>query len=239
MELKAGPATARSHPRRTGVRPAHDDGREEGRRSGLFDSVAEALNDLRAGRMVVVVDDELRENEGDLLVAAEKMTASDIAFMARFARGLICLAVVGEVLDRLDIPMMMLEGNGSMTTAFTVSIDLAGQLHPTSAQARAATIRRALDPAARPQDFARPGHVFPLRARPGGVLLRPGHTEAAVDLGRLAGLFPAGVICEIMADDGSMARAPQLREFSDSHGLKMISIADLVEHRLAGGTESQ
>ena len=203
------------------------------RRRPWFASVETALAELRAGRMVVVVDDEDRENEGDLLLAAEMITPQAINFMAAHGRGLICLAMTGEMLDRLKLPPMAHANSALSATAFTVSIDARGHGMTTgiSAHDRAHTIRTAIDPDSRPEDFARPGHVFPLRARTRCVLERRGHTEAAVDLARLAGLSPAGVICEILNDDGTMARAPDLARFCGTHQLTMITVADLVRHR--------
>ncbi len=198
-----------------------------------FDPVEEALTALARGEMVVVADDEDRENEGDLILAAEKVTPAAINFMARHGRGLICLALTAERLRELDIPPLVdRPAHAHQGTAFMMTIDAReGVTTGISAADRARTIRLAVDPAARPEDFVRPGHVFPLQAKEGGVLRRPGHTEAAVDLARLAGLYPAGVICEIMNEDGSMARLPQLRRFADAHGLKLISIADLIAFR--------
>ncbi|ERN42117.1 GTP cyclohydrolase II/3,4-dihydroxy-2-butanone 4-phosphate synthase [Rubidibacter lacunae KORDI 51-2] len=203
--------------------------------SPIFDDIEAAIADIRAGRMVVVVDDENRENEGDLICAAEAITPDAINFMAVEARGLICLAMKGDRLDALDLPLMVTRNTDSNQTAFTVSIDAAGHLGVTtgiSAEDRARTIQAALDPTTKPDDLARPGHVFPIRAREGGVLKRAGHTEAAVDLARLAGMKPAGVICEIQNPDGSMARLPQLSDYARKHGLKLIGIADLIEYRL-------
>ncbi len=200
-----------------------------------FDSIEAALAELRVGRSIVVVDDENRENEGDLVCAAQFATADTINFMAVEARGLICLAMTGERLDELDLPLMVCNGTAADRTAFTVSIDAAPHLGVTtgiSAEDRARTIQAAVDPQTRPQDLRRPGHIFPLRARQGGVLRRAGHTEAAVDLSRLAGLFPAGIICEIQNPDGSMARLPELIEYAEKHQLKTISIADLISYRL-------
>lgn len=200
----------------------------------MFASIAAAIADIRAGRMVVVVDDEDRENEGDLVLAAEHATPEAINFMARYGRGLICLPMTGDRLDELDIPIMVAKGGDHMGTAFTVSIDSREKSTTgISAAERAATIRTVLDPATKPADLVRPGHIFPLRAKEGGVLRRPGHTEAAVDLARLAGCYPAGVICEIMNEDGTMARLPQLIAFAQEHGLKLISIADLIRHRMS------
>ena len=200
-----------------------------------FDSIDDALADLKAGRAIVVVDDENRENEGDVICAAQYATADMINFMAVYARGLICLAMTGERLDELDIPLMVRENTDSNQTAFTVSIDASPRVGVTtgiSADDRAKTIQMTLDPATRPSDLRRPGHIFPIRAREGGVLKRAGHTEAAVDLALLAGLYPAGVICEIQNPDGSMARLPELIEYSREHDLRIISIADLISYRL-------
>jgi 3,4-dihydroxy 2-butanone 4-phosphate synthase/GTP cyclohydrolase II len=199
-----------------------------------FASIETAIRELRAGRMVVVVDDEDRENEGDLTMAAELVTPEAINFMATHGRGLICLAMTGERLDELDLAPMVSDNTAPHGTAFTVSIDLIGHGVTTgiSAQDRARTIRAAVDASSTPADFARPGHVFPLRARPGGVLERRGQTEAAVDLAGLAGLYPAGVICEIVNDDGTMARAPDLVRFCKTHGLVMVTVADLARYRL-------
>jgi 3,4-dihydroxy 2-butanone 4-phosphate synthase/GTP cyclohydrolase II len=198
-----------------------------------FDPVEEAIDEIRRGRIVIVVDDEDRENEGDFTAAAEMVTPETINFMARFGRGLICLPMTGERLDELRIPMMVEENTSRYGTAFTVSIEARhGVTTGISAADRATTILAAINPATKPTDLARPGHVFPLRARPGGVLERGGQTEAAVDLARLAGLRPAGVVCEIMNDDGTMARIPQLQAIADAHGLKIISVADLIAYRL-------
>jgi 3,4-dihydroxy 2-butanone 4-phosphate synthase/GTP cyclohydrolase II len=198
-----------------------------------FASIPEALEDIRAGKMVVVVDDEDRENEGDLTLAAEKVTPEAINFMAKYGRGLICLALSEERCDELQLPLMSPTNTSRFGTAFCEAIDAReGITTGISAADRARTIRVAMDPATRPQDLARPGHVFPLRARAGGVLVRAGQTEAAVDLARLAGLAPGGVICEIMNDDGTMARVPELEEFCARHGLKLISVADLIRYRL-------
>src|SRR5579884_248687 len=198
-----------------------------------FSAIAQAIDEFRAGRMLVVVDDEDRENEGDLTVAAEHVTPEIINFMARHGRGLICLALSPELCDRLQLPLMTANNTARFGTAFTESIDAAqGTSTGISAADRAHTILTAMRPDAEPSDLARPGHVFPLRAREGGVLVRAGQTEAAVDLARLAGLRPGGVICEIMNEDGSMARVPQLREFCRQHDVKMISVADLIRYRL-------
>jgi 3,4-dihydroxy 2-butanone 4-phosphate synthase/GTP cyclohydrolase II len=199
-----------------------------------FTDIESAIEEIRAGRMVVVVDDEDRENEGDLTIAAERITPEGVNFMATHGRGLICLAMTPERLDDLCLSPMTRRNTARFGTAFTESIDALGRGVTTgiSAYDRAATILCAIDPATRPSDLARPGHVFPLRARNGGVLQRAGQTEAAVDLTRLAGLTPAGVICEIMNDDGSMARVPDLAGFCEIHGLKMITIAELIHYRL-------
>jgi len=199
-----------------------------------FASIDDAISEMRAGRMVVVVDDEDRENEGDLTIAAEMITPEAVNFMAIHGRGLICLAMTGERLDELELGPMAEENTALGGTAFTVSIDFCGPGVTTgiSAHDRAQTIRAAVDAGSRPEDFGRPGHLFPLRARPGGVLERRGQTEAAVDLAGLAGLFPAGVICEIVNDDGTMARVPDLVRFCKRHGLLMITVADLARYRL-------
>ena len=200
-----------------------------------FDSIDSALADLKAGRALVVVDDESRENEGDLICAAQFATPDMINFMAVKARGLICLAMMGDRLDALDLPLMVTKNTDSNQTAFTVSIDAAPHLGVStgiSAEDRARTIQVAINPETQPHDLRRPGHIFPIRAREGGVLKRAGHTEAAVDLPRLAGLYPAGVICEIQNPDGSMARLPQLIKYAKDHQLKIISIADLISYRL-------
>jgi 3,4-dihydroxy 2-butanone 4-phosphate synthase/GTP cyclohydrolase II len=200
-----------------------------------FDSIDAALADLKAGRAIVVVDDENRENEGDLICAAQFATPDLINFMAVEARGLICLAMTGDRLDELDLPLMVSNITDTNQTAFTVSIDAGPHLGVStgiSAEDRARTIQVTLNPTTKPEDLRRPGHIFPLRARAGGVLKRAGHTEAAVDLSRLAGLYPAGVICEIQNPDGSMARLPELFEYAQLHKLKIISIADLISYRL-------
>jgi 3,4-dihydroxy 2-butanone 4-phosphate synthase/GTP cyclohydrolase II len=201
-----------------------------------FSSIPEAIDDIRAGRMVVVVDDEDRENEGDLTIAAEKVTPEVINFMARFGRGLICLPMTGERLDELRIPLMVQdeENSARFGTAFCVPVEAKqGTTTGISAGDRARTVLAAIDPATKPTDLARPGHMFPLRAASGGVLVRAGQTEAAVDLARLAGLYPAGVICEIMDEDGTMARVPKLQEFCRAHGLKMITVKDLIQYRMS------
>ncbi len=197
-----------------------------------LDSVQRAIDDIRAGRAVVVVDDEDRENEGDLVFAASKATPELLAFAIRWTSGVICLPVEGEVLDRLAIPLMTPHNRERMRTAYTVSVDARDGISTgISARDRARTVRVLVDSATEPYDLVQPGHVFPLRYRPGGVLARPGHTEASVDLARLAGLTPAGVISEIVNEDGTMKRGADLRSFADAHGLAMISIADLILHR--------
>ncbi len=198
-----------------------------------FASISEAIEDFRQGKILVVVDDEDRENEGDLTIAADKVTPEAINFMATHGRGLICLAIDSATCDRLDLQPMSPVNTARFGTAFCEAIDAAeGTTTGISAYDRALTIRVAMDPNSRPEDLARPGHVFPLRARPGGVLVRCGQTEAAVDLAKLAGFSPGGVICEIMNDDGTMARVPQLVEFCRKFDLKMISVADLIRHRM-------
>jgi 3,4-dihydroxy 2-butanone 4-phosphate synthase/GTP cyclohydrolase II len=198
-----------------------------------FASIPEAIQDFRQGKILVVVDDEDRENEGDLTIAADKITPEAINFMATHGRGLICLALDADICERLELQPMSQVNTARFGTAFCEAIDAAeGTTTGISAYDRAQTIRVAMDPAARPQDLARPGHVFPLRARPGGVLVRSGQTEAAVDLARLAGLSAGGVICEVMNEDGTMARVPQLAEFCGRYGIKMISVADLIRYRL-------
>ncbi|HKF65448.1 MAG TPA: bifunctional 3,4-dihydroxy-2-butanone-4-phosphate synthase/GTP cyclohydrolase II [Vicinamibacterales bacterium] len=205
----------------------------KGRRSSSpFASIEDAIESIRAGKMVIVVDDANRENEGDLTIAAEKVTPEAINFMARYGRGLICLSMTPERLDELEIPLMVSQNSSRFETAFCVSIEAKGETSTgISASDRAATVRAALDPATRPSDLARPGHMFPLRSRTGGVMVRAGQTEAAVDLARIAGLYPAGVICEIMNEDGTMARVPQLTKFARRHGLLMVTIADLIKYR--------
>ncbi len=201
-----------------------------------FSSIPEAIEDIRAGRMIVVCDDEDRENEGDLTIAAEKVTPDVVNFMARHGRGLICLPMTGERLDELRIPLMVQDDENSTKfgTAFCVPIEAKkGTTTGISAWDRARTILTAIDPATKAGDLARPGHMFPLRAASGGVLVRAGQTEAAVDLARLAGLYPAGVICEVMDDDGTMARGPRLTAFCREHGLKMVTIKDLIQYRMS------
>ncbi|HTZ97746.1 MAG TPA: 3,4-dihydroxy-2-butanone-4-phosphate synthase [Terriglobales bacterium] len=198
-----------------------------------FSDVPSAIEEIRSGRMVVVVDDEDRENEGDLTLAAEKITPEAINFMAKYGRGLVCLAMTEERLDHLRIGPMSAENTSNYGTAFCEAIDARdGVTTGISAYDRARTITVAIDPATRPADLARPGHIFPLRARKGGVLVRAGQTEASVDLARLAGLIPAGVICEIMRDDGTMARIPDLVKFCSEHGLKMLTVAELIRYRM-------
>jgi 3,4-dihydroxy 2-butanone 4-phosphate synthase/GTP cyclohydrolase II len=197
-----------------------------------FSQMEEVIEDIRAGKMVIVCDDEDRENEGDLTMAAELVTPEDINFMAVHGRGLICLPMAEELLDRLEIPQMITHNSSRMGTAFTVSIEAKdGVSTGISAADRAHTCRVAVDDATGPEDLVMPGHVFPLRAKPGGVLQRAGQTEAAVDLSRLAGLKPAGVICEIMKEDGTMARVPDLEKFSEEHGVKMVTVAQIIEYR--------
>jgi 3,4-dihydroxy 2-butanone 4-phosphate synthase/GTP cyclohydrolase II len=200
-----------------------------------FATIDEAIADIQNGKMVIIVDDEDRENEGDLMIAAEKVTADDINFMATHGRGLICLAMTGQRLDDLNIPLMVSDNANTSpySTAFCVSIEARrGVSTGISAADRARTILTAIDSNTRPADLTRPGHIFPLRARDGGVLVRAGQTEASVDLTNIAGLFPAGVICEIMKEDGTMARVSDLIEFSELHNIKMITVADLIRYRL-------
>lgn len=199
--------------------------------SSWFSSIDEAIEDIAEGKMIIVVDDEERENEGDLVMAAQKVTPEAVNFMARFGRGLICLPLTPERARMLDLSLMVGRPGDQMETAFTVSIDSKESTTGISAHERAHTIKMAVSQKVRPEDLVQPGHIFPLIAREGGVLRRPGHTEAAVDLARMAGLEPAGVICEIMKDDGTMARLPDLVEFARTHGLKIITIADLVRYR--------
>jgi len=198
----------------------------------VFATVLEAIEDIKAGKFIIIVDDENRENEGDLAIAAEKVNAEAVNFMAKHARGLICLPIIGHRLDELKIPLMVQENTAKFSTAFAVSIEAK---HKTSsgisAHDRAATVKVVLDPQTRPDDLARPGHMFPIRAREGGVLVRAGHTEAIVDLAKFAGLYPAGVVCEIMNEDGSMARLPQLEKLADKFGIRIMSIADLIAYR--------
>jgi 3,4-dihydroxy 2-butanone 4-phosphate synthase/GTP cyclohydrolase II len=195
-------------------------------------TIPEAIEDIKAGKFIIVVDDEDRENEGDLVIAAEKVTPEAINFMAVHGRGLICMPVIGERLDELRIPMMVRDNTSKFTTAFTVSIEAKqGTSTGISAADRATTVKTIIDPKTRPEDLLMPGHMFPLRARDGGVLVRAGQTEAAVDLARLAGLYPAGVLCEIMNEDGTMARMPQLEVIAGKFSLKIVSVADLIAYR--------
>ncbi len=197
-----------------------------------FDSIEDAIREIADGRMVIVVDDEDRENEGDFIMAAEKVTPAAINFMVTHGRGLVCTPLLEDRLNTLDIKPMVQDNTALLSTAFTVSVDaVEGATTGISAHDRARTIEVLLDPAARPTDLARPGHIFPLRAEKGGVLTRAGHTEATIDLARMAGLTPAGVLCEIMSEDGSMARVPELRNIADQHGLKLITIKDMIAYR--------
>jgi 3,4-dihydroxy 2-butanone 4-phosphate synthase/GTP cyclohydrolase II len=196
-----------------------------------FNTIEEAIGDFRKGRMIVVVDDEDRENEGDLVIPAEKVTPHVVNFMAKYGGGLICLPIIRERLEELHIERMVARNTDPNRTAFTVSIDASECKTGISAPERALTISRMLDPKATPKDFTRPGHIFPIEYREGGVLVRAGHTEASVDLARLAGLYPAGVICEIMNEDGTMARVPELMEYVRKHHLKIVTIADLIVYR--------
>jgi len=194
--------------------------------------IEDAIAAIARGEIVVVVDDRDRENEGDLVIASEAITPQAIAFMMNYARGLICVAMEGERLDELQIPQMVANNTELLKTAFTVSVDYIPETTTgISAADRAATVRALIDENSRPEDFARPGHIFPVRAHPNGVLSRPGHTEAAVDLARLAGLSPSGVICEVANDDGTMARLPELEQFAERHGLHLITIEDLIAYR--------
>ena len=196
-----------------------------------FNSIEEAIEDIKNGKMIVIVDDEDRENEGDLVIAAEKVTPEAINFMVTYARGLVCMPIIPDRLDELNIKQMVSNNTESHHTAFTVSIDAAETTTGISAFERAFTVKKLLDPNATESDFNKPGHVFPLAAKAGGVLKRTGHTEAAVDLATLAGLYPAGVICEIMNEDGTMARLPSIIEYCKKHDLKLVSIADLIKYR--------
>lgn len=196
-----------------------------------FNTIEEAIEDYKSGKIIVVIDDEDRENEGDLLMAAEKVTPEAINFMATYGRGLICMPIIGSRLDELEIGQMVTENTDNHSTAFTVSIDAKTTTTGISAHERALTVQAVLDRKTIPSDLRRPGHIFPLRYAEGGVLRRAGHTEAAVDMANLAGLYPAGVICEIMNEDGTMARTPELMEFIKKHDLKIITIADLIKYR--------
>jgi len=201
-------------------------------KSPAFDSIEQGLEDIRRGKMVIVVDDESRENEGDFIMAAEKVTSESINFMAKYGRGLICMPMTGEWLDRLGLYPMVTKNTAKLGTPFTVSVDaVQGTTTGISAQDRAATVQTLIDPASKPEDLAKPGHIFPLRAMEGGILRRAGHTEAAVDLAVLAGLMPAGLLCEIMADDGTMARVPELLEMKSRFDLKLITIKDIIFYR--------
>jgi len=196
-------------------------------------SIPEVIKDIKAGKLVIIVDDEDRENEGDLALAAEKVTTEAINFMAKHARGLICLPTTGERLDELRIPLMVGENTSKFSTAFTVSIEAKHRVSTgISAADRAETIKAVINPKTKAEDIARPGHMFPLRAKDGGVLARAGHTEAIVDLAKLSGLYPAGVICEVMNEDGSMARLPQLEVMAEKYEIKIVTVADLISHRL-------
>jgi 3,4-dihydroxy 2-butanone 4-phosphate synthase/GTP cyclohydrolase II len=198
-----------------------------------FNLIDETVDDIASGRMVILVDDEDRENEGDLCMAAEKVTPEAINFMARYGRGLICLSLTPERIEELRLPMMTDENTSTFGTAFTVSIEAKkGVTTGISAADRARTILTAIDPKTKPDDLAKPGHVFPLKSKPGGVLQRAGQTEGSVDLARLARLYPAGVICEIMSEDGTMARVPELTEFAKKHNLKIVTIKDLIKYRM-------
>jgi 3,4-dihydroxy 2-butanone 4-phosphate synthase/GTP cyclohydrolase II len=198
----------------------------------MLASISEAIEDVNAGKFIIIIDDESRENEGDLAIAAEKVTPEAINFMAKTARGLICLPITGQRLDELGIPLMVQQNTSRHSTAFTISIEARDKVSTgISAFDRAQTIKTMLDPNTKPEDLVQPGHVFPIRARDGGVLVRAGHTEAIVDLTKLAGLYPAGVICEIMNEDGTMARLPQLEAMADKYSLKIISIAELIAYR--------
>jgi 3,4-dihydroxy 2-butanone 4-phosphate synthase/GTP cyclohydrolase II len=203
------------------------------KKASPFARIEDAVEAIRKGEMVIVVDDEDRENEGDLTIAAEKVTPEVINFMARYGRGLICLSMTPERIDELEIPLMVSQNTSRFETGFCVTIEAKGRTTTgISAADRAATVITALDPATKPSDLARPGHMFPLRSRTGGVLVRAGQTEAAVDLARIGGLYPAGVICEVMNEDGTMARVPELARFAKRHGMLMITIADLIKYRI-------
>ena len=204
-----------------------------GKSAGEFSSIEEAIEEIRAGRILIVVDDEDRENEGDLLMAADMTTPEAVNFMAKHGRGLVCVPMLGDRLDELEISMMVRDNTAPLGTAFTTTVDARrGVTTGTSAYDRAVTIRTLVDPATRPDDLTKPGHIFPLRALEGGVLRRAGHTEAAVDLARMAGCAPAGVICEVLDEDGGMARVPGLMKLARAHGLKCITIKDLIEYRM-------
>jgi 3,4-dihydroxy 2-butanone 4-phosphate synthase/GTP cyclohydrolase II len=195
-------------------------------------SIPEAIEDIKAGKFLIIVDDEGRENEGDLAIAAEKVTPQAINFMAKYGRGLICVAMTGDRLDELNIPMMVQDNTSKFSSPFTVSVEAKHKVTTgISAHDRAATVKALIDPATKPEDISRPGHTFPLRARDGGVLVRAGHTEAVVDLVKAARLYPAGVICEILNEDGTMSRVPQLELMAAEHGIKMVSVAQIIAHR--------
>ena len=240
LTLEAHEGWGRPHPQMLGPAISTGDAAVPATEEFEFASVEEALEELRAGRMVVVIDDEDRENEGDLTMAAEMITPAAINFMATHGRGLICLAMTGERLDELELPAMSQQNSSLGGTAFTISIDVKGPDVTTgiSAHDRAKTIKAAIDPESLPEDFGRPGHIFPLCARLGGVLERRGQTEAVVELASLAGMYPAGVICEIINDDGTMARVPDLIRFCTRHGLLMITVADLARYRLEADLEA-
>lgn len=202
------------------------------KRKRIFSTIEEAVRDVKKGRCIIVVDDESRENEGDLVMAAEKVTPAAVNFMAKEARGLICIALLPERIEELNLPPMIADNTALHKTAFTVSVDSAkGVTTGISAQDRALTVKLMIDRNTRPEDLARPGHIFPIRAKEGGVLVRAGHTEATADISKIAGLYPAGVMCEIMKDDGTMARVPDLLKFAAKHRLKIITIKDLIEYR--------
>ena len=220
----------KAKPRKPKARPRLEIAKTKG---SPFARIEDAVEAIREGQMVIVVDDEDRENEGDLTIAAEKITPDAINFMARYGRGLICLSMTPERLDELEIPLMVSQNSSRFDTGFCVTIEAKHRTSTgISAADRAATVLAALDPETKPADLARPGHMFPLRSRTGGVLARTGQTEAAVDLARIAGLYPAGVICEVMNEDGTMARVPQLTRFAKRHGLLMITVADLIKYRM-------
>jgi 3,4-dihydroxy 2-butanone 4-phosphate synthase/GTP cyclohydrolase II len=208
------------------------DTRQETSKNNLFDTIPQAIEDFRQGKILIVVDDEDRENEGDFIMAAEKADPDKINFMAKYGRGMICMPITGQRAEKLDLPLMVKDNTALHNTPFTVTIDAKkGTTTGISASDRALTIQRAIDPDTKPADFARPGHIFPLRAADGGVLRRAGHTEAVVDLAKLAGLYPAGVLCEIMDEDGTMARVPRLREIANQFDLHLVTIQDLIDHR--------
>ncbi len=203
------------------------------KKSWKFHTIEEAVEDIREGKIIILIDDEDRENEGDLTIAAQKITPQAINFMARYGRGLICLSLTPEKVEELKLPLMAELNTSRFSTPFTVSIEARkGVTTGISAHDRAKTVKTAINPKGKPEDLVRPGHIFPLKAQPGGVLQRAGQTEGSVDLSRLAGLYPAGVICEIMNDDGTMARVPQLAKFARKHGLKMVTIKDLIQYRM-------